>query len=61
MKQMKTIIEPTELFTTQCDVIEAHEVAKIKSDPINKNLAVMVLDPFSKSAKIMKHEVIAHL
>lgn len=55
---MKTIIEPTELFTTQCDVIEAHEV---QSDPINKNLAVMVLDPSSKSAKIMKHEVIEHL
>lgn len=55
------ILEPAELFTARCNVVVAHEVVKIQGNLINKKLSVRVLNPFSTSAKIMKHEVIEHL
>lgn len=54
------ILEPAELFTARCNVVVAHEV-EIQGNLINKKLSVRVLNPFSTSAKIMKHEVIGHL
>lgn len=55
------ILEPAKLFTALCNVVVAHEVVKIQGNLINKKLSVRVLNPFSTSAKIMKHEVIGHL
>lgn len=55
------ILEPAELFTARCNVVVDHEVVKIQGKLINKKLSVRVLNPFSTSAKIMKHEVIGHL
>lgn len=55
------ILEPAELFTTRCNVVVAHEVVKIQGNQINKKMSVRVLNPFSTSAQIMKHEVIGHL
>lgn len=65
-KQRKTTVRITyyrtsRTFHKSMNIVVAHEDVKLQRDPIKKNLAVRVLNAFSTSARIIKHEVIGHI
>lgn len=65
-KQRKTTVRITyyrtsRTFYKSMNIVVAHEDVKLQRDPIKKNLAVRVLNAFSTSARIIKHEVIGHI
>lgn len=65
-KQRKTTVRITyyrtsRTFYNSMNIVVAHEDVKLQRDPIKKNLAVRVLNAFSTSARIIKHEVIGHI
>lgn len=65
-KQRKTTVRITyyrtsRTFYNSMNIVVAHEDVKLQRDPIKKNLAVRVLNAFSSSARIIKHEVIGHI
>lgn len=65
-KQRKTTVRITYYRTSRpfynsMNIVVAHEDVKLQRDPIKKNLAVRVLNAFSTSARIIKHEVIGHI
>lgn len=65
-KQKKTTVRITyyrtsRTFYNSMNIVVAHEDVKLQRDPIKKNLAVRVLNAFSTSARIIKHEVIGHI
>lgn len=65
-KQRKTTVRITyyrtsRTFYNSINIVVAHEDVKLQRDPIKKNLAVRVLNAFSTSARIIKHEVIGHI
>lgn len=65
-KQKKTTVRITyyrtsRTFYNSMNIVVAHEDVKLQRDPIKKNLAVRVLNAFSSSARIIKHEVIGHI
>lgn len=65
-KQRKTTVRITyyrtsRTFYNSINIVVAHEDVKLQRDPIKTNLAVRVLNAFSSSARIIKHEVIGHI
>lgn len=67
-KQRKTTVRITYYRTSRTfyksmnmNIVVAHEDVKLQRDPIKTNLAVRVLNAFSTSARIIKHEVIGHI
>lgn len=56
-----TYYRTSRTFYNSMNIVVAHEDVKLQRDPIKKNLAVRVLNAFSTSARIIKHEVIGHI